>query len=38
MLLTRLLTAFDFGIIRPVTSMFFAISLVTDLGFDPCLP
>ena len=37
MLLTRLLTPYDFGIIGVVSSVFFAVSLITDLGFEAFL-
>jgi len=37
MLLTRLLTPYDFGIVGIITSVFFAVAMVTDLGFQDFL-
>ena len=37
MLLTRLLTPTDFGIVGIITSVFFAVAMVTDLGFQDFL-
>ncbi|MFL6758748.1 oligosaccharide flippase family protein [Sphingomonas sp.] len=34
MLMTRLLTPYDFGIVGIITAIFFAVTLVTDLGFE----
>jgi O-antigen/teichoic acid export membrane protein len=36
-LLTRLLTPTDFGIVGIITSVFFAVAMVTDLGFQDFL-
>jgi len=37
MLLTRLLTPYDFGIIGIITAVFFTVTLITDLGFEAFL-
>jgi len=37
MLLTRLLTPYDFGIVGIITTVFFAVAMITDLGFEAFL-
>ncbi len=37
MLLTRILKPYDFGIVGIITSVFFAVALITDLGFQDFL-
>ena len=37
MLLTRLLTPYDFGIVGIITAVFFTVTMITDLGFEAFL-
>jgi O-antigen/teichoic acid export membrane protein len=37
MLLTRLLTPYDFGIVGIITAVFFTVTMITDLGFQDFL-
>ena len=37
MLLTRLLSPYDFGIVGIITAVFFTVTIVTDLGFEAFL-
>src|SRR5690348_16754260 len=37
MVLTRLLTPFDFGIVGIITAVFYTVAMITDLGFQDFL-